>query len=405
MFGNYILRCLVCSANTCARKLLNVAPLSDRLLAAPAQSQLLVDQEKMQKLATHITDLVYGRLSTLPPAAMPISGRAFTLPDGDANASSSSIQTEEHQHEIDETKSKMKISSCQISPSQKEDDKSSHDREVGASYRAQQESGSLLTGGINKHLQELNLEELSEEEIERLGRLSLPYLFTETTKSATKDRLARPVREDTRSRDAGNARQNSRLKFYPDVRAPRIDPLLKLDPSAALNMAADLTQLVDIASKIATQATSLYRDIGEKGKQLFLFSRRLLQYSQLIGVVAENILSLDDDGNLRPVVDQLMSGTRTTLSEADIVLERLEKRKSGFMFSVTTLRTSWRTNMKEIVRLMDEIEVLKPNLIIVLQTLQIRAQRKTNAKLYRRDPIAEGETERLFREFFDNNPI
>jgi hypothetical protein len=368
-------------------KFLNVTSPSDRLLAAPRQPQLLengqftsrqlphmwnrglLDQTQIQGLATQITDLVYRRLLTLPSVAMTSPGRAFTLPSGEATVMPLQPHPGTLPHENDVLGPSTVASPSRMVSRQNANNAFMPGHTVDSSSSAQYKPGTSLAGEINEHLHEFNLEGLSDAEMRSFDELALPPLLLESPE----DILEREP-EDNRHRNPNDAQPKSRRRFRSKFSAPGMDPL------SALSIAGSVIQFVEFASKIATEATSLSRDINHVPIELRRFSRRVSQYSQLLTVVAQTIMGSMDDGGLHCLTEQVLSETQRAFLEAEIVLDRYRNRASRSRFAAATLSFTWKNDRNEISRVVDEIEALKPSLIIILQTLQMRAQSRTDAK-------------------------
>ncbi|CAI6342509.1 unnamed protein product [Periconia digitata] len=369
-------------------KFLNVTPQSNRLLAAPKPTQLvedsrsssrqlpymlnrgLLDQDQVQGLAVQITDLVYQRLLTRPSIGMNIPGRAFTLPGDEAAVMLRQPQHAKSPPENSALGSGMiaSISSpSQTTSRQEEGNTSSHKNKASSSSVAQYKPTEPLIEEINEHLHELNLGLLSDAEIQGLDDIALPRLLSADSHEMPESDHNGPVKEEN---------PQPRRRFRTKFRAPGVDPL------STLSLASNIIQFVDFAARIANQANLIYRDNNSGNDKFRTFSGRVTQYTQLLNVVAETVMAKMDEDGLQSSITQLLSETQRALSEARDIFERyIVGRASGSKITAARLMFTWKRDLERISGVMDEIEVLKANLIIILQTSQIRAQSRIDFRL------------------------
>ncbi|KAF1993930.1 hypothetical protein P154DRAFT_587440 [Amniculicola lignicola CBS 123094] len=370
---------------------LNVTSQSDRLLVAPRRTPLLengqvtshqlphnwnrglLDQHQMQGLATQITDLIYQRLAMPPSVAMAGPGRAFTLPDGEANMMSVQAQPGTLSHE-NTALDPSTASSSLLVPYEEGGNALTPGHRVGSTSRAQHKPKASLAEEINEHLNELNLEGLSDAELRGLDQLAFPPLLLEGSEGMLVGESARPDRQGTQNHNINEPYSESRSRFRPKFSA------LGHEPVAVIGVVAAVFHLVQFASKLAISATVLHRETKWVPAEIHTFARRVNQYSQLLTVVGEAIMGAMDNEGLQSLTDQLLYETQAAFSAAAKVFGRYMDSDTRPIISAAMLRYSWKNDRKEIARIIDEIEALKPSLIIILQTLQIRAQSRTDSK-------------------------
>jgi len=95
-----------------------------------------------------------------------------------------------------------------------------------------------------------------------------------------------------------------------------------LDPFSVLSLAANVVQLAGIAAKLSMNATNIYQDVRNAPREFLTFSRRIMQYSKLLLVVAEIIQQLMPAGNLQSAAEEMLSDSQRALGEAAHVMEK-----------------------------------------------------------------------------------
>lgn len=370
---------------------------SDRLLAAPRQNQLLengqdtlrqvpnmwnrglLDQDQMHALASQITDLVYHRLFTSPSPVLATPGRAFTLPDGEPTAKLLENQPSRMQLEngVSESNSLALISSK--AASQNDDSVLTQDGSLVRLPRRQQTGDPPLIDEINEHLQGLNLEELSHAEIHSLDDLALPPSLLDSSKDTPQAPPSRTTDNFSETPNFNDVHSKLRRRFRPKFSTPGI-----FDPLSTLTMASNILQFVEFAGKLATQSNSIYRDAGRVPMEVEAFSRKVAQYSQILSVVADTIMGTMDDGDMRVQVESLLKETHHAFSRAERILDGYAARVSRNVIVMVLSHSRWNHDRTEISLVMDDIEALKLSLVILLQSMQIKAQSRSNASIARK---------------------
>lgn len=344
----------------------------------------------MQGLATQITDAIYRRLTTPTLIAMPVPGRAFTVADGAIHEDFLQDHAGRLLVENQAIPADAETAATPLVSLRQGNNALTHSQRGESATQGPHKHDTPLVGEINEHLQELNLEELSNAEIDGLDDLALPRLLLEAPETKSEHESTWQNEQHAPRLDTEDSRSKSRRRSRPKFSMPSFNPLSGLAGAEAA------IGLVSFASQIVTQSSSIYRTVKGAPYEVHMFSRRLDQYSQLLSIVASTLVNVPDDKELHPLRDRLMSDTEMALREAALVMDRYANRNKGSRLTSFRMKFTWVDDRKAVVQIMDEIEALKLSLSMFLQTLEIRMQRDANARIHAESYIRQADLAQAF---------
>ncbi|KAF2185574.1 hypothetical protein K469DRAFT_726693 [Zopfia rhizophila CBS 207.26] len=306
-----------------------------------------VDGLNFLNMVDDITDLVYERLLTAPSMPLASQRRIPTLPD---NVSISVPQSQPNT-----SAEGLGLPSTNYSDN---DPVPNQEREP-ADVQPQPRHQNTLAAEINEYLHSLNLEQLSLEEVEMLNQAH----------NSSQRRLLLGSEEPSPESELQGAKVPSYRAQTPPDETKRFD---------TLGLTASIVGFISSASRLAFEASAIYKSVVGAPRELRTLSNRIMQYTSLLRIAANIIRDSIPDENLQMVGLQVLRDGEEAFEGIRHVLAKYNP-KTGTQrrAKAVVLVMKWSSDRKRIFAIMDEIESLKSTLTIMLQTHQSQMTERT----------------------------
>ncbi|PVH83602.1 hypothetical protein DL98DRAFT_486446 [Cadophora sp. DSE1049] len=309
----------------------------------------------------HLADIVYERLLTRPGMPLESHGRIFTLPE-DFESRSPSKQL---------PSPPVKKPSQSAVGAQKQrllGEKEVENGEVPPGPEGR--SDNTLADEINEYLHSLNLDGVSEQDVEHLSQnvhLAPPLLIEgpppKSTKSPNRAYIEpneQPLPSKPRESTSRKARFSSSKKSY--------NPS-GFDPLDGLGLAANISSLVDTSAKIAFNIRGAYRSASGAPQELEILSKRVAQYSSLLQSTEAVIRTALPD-NLRNMGWDILQDSTEIMNEVQHILEKMKVKPGGRGFAAVRISLRWEFYKERVQKIMVDLESLKSTISVMLQLCQ-----------------------------------
>lgn len=205
----------------------------------------------------------------------------------------------------------------------------------------------------------MSLEELSDFEVQAFNKIGIPDFLVKDSEGPSYYKPAVPDDEYSRNKRPEDPRPDP--KHTSEYR----DHARCFEAISGLCTFARVLESVDYISMLATRASSINRRMSRGNfEELEILCRRAKWHSRLLSVVSEELLhrSTHIDSIIRLVEDFISESLRVYQASA-IAITRYATKHAVWNFIK-------RSNHKAVLRAIEELESLKPNLILIIQLLQ-----------------------------------
>ena len=299
-----------------------------------------------------------------------ISGRVNTLPD---NFSPHASLLEPHSNP-EGRELQYAIESKQIStPPQLES------RATGNETGDEESNPNTLVDEINEYLVLMNLEELSEQEKEHIDPSisgSRPLLLEAPRDGDVGGEDHGQNQTSNPSEPQPNSRSKSKKQRFSSSKNLFISAGLGFDPSTAFGLAANVIQFVDFTTQIAFKLSNIGRSSSGMPQEFYMLAKQIAQYSKIMQIAGQIIRTsmLGPQDELQALGLDILNDSHRTMEGVQSLLQKCVAVDGlhGRLFGAVKVVARWQLNKKKVMALVDQIELLKTNVSIMLQLYQVK---------------------------------
>jgi len=318
----------------------------------------------------HLADIVYERLLTRPGMPLESYGRIFTLPDD--------FESKRPQRQLPSTLVKTALQSVVGTTEQ---------RLLGQEEFAngeifpeiEEESDNTLADEINEYLLSMNLDGLSEQDVEYLDQNTNVTLLShiegppgEST-GFPNQTYVDPSEQPRPSKPRESTIHKARFRS-----SRRSSISSGFGPMEGLGLAANMVSFVDMATKISFNIMAIYRSASGAHPELLALSRRVIQYSGLLKITAEVIRTAVPASELQNMGWEVLNDSTKAIDEVQHILEELKVKSGRRIMAAVTSSVRWEFRKERVQKIMEDLESLKSTISVMLQLYQTHPNGKTN---------------------------
>lgn len=353
-----------------------------RRLAYPRRAQIGWNSEPSDsslsiRQVEGIADVIYERLLTRPGIPLQPRGTARTLPDG-IDIAALGLRTP-HEAVLPLTRN-----SARPAPPQIEDTNSSLTDDHAEKLPK--------VNDLNSYLQDINLDVLSEEEIEYANIGSdgpIPTLISASGHDAAEISSAAGPGSNQHQTNRRSETRGRRVLLGVE---PPIDPFTT---TGIIFMTSRTLGLVNVSTGLFMRFSMIHGKLsGVSREESYILSRRFAHYASVFQILAKFIHDSAPTGASQNLCYRIINDSRHMLDNAMALAKHLSSRHDGIL-CIFYIRAAWYWSRKSVLRLMGQLDSLDSRVNTMLQLHQINiAERNLE---YQRALSSNTDVERVRR--------
>jgi hypothetical protein len=344
----------------------------------------------------HLADIVYERLLTRPGMPLESYGRTFTLPDD--------FESKRPQRQLPSTPVKSALQSVVGTTEQRF---LGQEEFANGEIFPQIEEGSdnTLADEINEYLLSMNLDELSEQDVEYLDQNTnvSPQLHIEGPPGESTGLPNQAYIDPSEQPQPSKPRESTthEARFRSSKKSTNLPGLSALD---GLGLAAGMISFVDVAAKISFNIMGAYHSRSGAPLELLALSRRVIQFSGLLKITAEVIRTAMPAGELQDMGWEVLKDSTEAMDEVQNILEKIKGKSSVRIMATVTSSLRWEFRKERVHQIIEDLESLTSTISVMLQLYQTHATERQFLATEQQLRAAEEHSKATFmmaRERFD----